>query len=235
MRQTARQSGRPLIGITADLAGEKFTVAKPYSEAIRAAGGLPLVLPCMAELAADFVHLCDGILLTGGDDPITTHWGVPVHPNAKPVDPQRQDFELALLAALDLQPHKPVLGVCLGMQYMGLHCGGTLDQNLPDSLPTAADHWDRRAHEIHGELGSGLVNSHHRQALSDPGAMRVVATAPDGVIEAVQRDDRPFYLGVQWHPERTDDEQLGRGLIRRFVQACAEGMNRRSARLSARG
>ena len=126
----------------------------------------------------------------------------------------------ALTSAGHAAEGKPVLGVCLGMQLMGLHAGGVLDQHLPDHLVTAHLHWDRRAHEITGELGSGTVHSHHRQALSDPGRLRVIASAPDGLIEAVRSNDRPFYLGVQWHPERTTDERLGIDLFRQLVTAA---------------
>ena len=212
-------SFRPIIGVTADLAVDRYNVAAAYARIIDRAGGSPIILPCLPERVDDLLDLCDGVVLTGGDDPIMTHWNVPMHPKARPVDPMRQAFELALLAALDRENGKPVLGVCLGMQLMGLHCGGTLDQHLPDSLATADLHWDKRAHTIEGELGAGVVHSHHRQALNDAGAMRVIARAPDGVIEAVRRDDRPsMYLGVQWHPERTDDERLGFALFEQLVQ-----------------
>jgi putative glutamine amidotransferase len=145
-----------------------------------------------------------------------------MHHKATPLHPERQAFEIALLEALDRMPRKPALGVCLGMQLMGLHAGGTLDQYLPDTLATAADHWDRRAHAIEGELGQGVVHSHHRQALRDAGSLRVIATAPDGVIEAVRREDRPaMYLGVQWHPERTDDQRLGYALFEQLVREAA--------------
>jgi putative glutamine amidotransferase len=211
---------RPVIGITVDLVQGKYTVGRSYARMVSQAGGAPVMLSCETACIPDYLHLCDGIILSGGDDPDTTRWGVPVHPKAKPLHPDRQAFEVALLAALDDERRKPALGICLGMQLMGLHCGGELDQHLPDSLASAADHWDGRAHTITGDLGEGDVNSHHRQALSDPVSMRVIARSADGVIEAVRRDDHPFYLGVQWHPERTEDQQLGIGVIRQLVDAC---------------
>lgn len=208
----------PVIGVTADLADDRAAVGMSYVRMIERAGGLPIVLPCLLDRVDEFLELCEGIVLTGGDDPITTTWGVPMHPKAKPLDPRRQAFELALLAALDRRDRKPVLGVCLGMQLMGLHSGGTLNQHLPDSLATADVHWEKRTHAIEGELGRGIVHSHHRQALSDAGALRVVARAPDGVIEAVLREDRDAsYLGVQWHPERTEDDRLGFALFEQLV------------------
>ena len=215
-----RKNHPPLIGITADAAQDQFRVRRSYADSVTAAGGIPVVLPCIPALAAEYVDRCDGIILSGGDDPIMTRWGIPMHPKARPLDPLRQEFELALLEALDARAHKPALGICLGMQLMGLHAGGTLDQHLPDTLATADLHWDTRSHTVEGELGAGEVHSHHRQALVDAGAMRVIARAPDGVIEAVASDNRPFYIGVQWHPERTPDKRLGPDLFRRFVDQC---------------
>ncbi len=209
----------PIIGITADLAKGRIQVGEHYARMIAQAGGVPIILPPLVERVHEMLGVCHGVVLTGGDDPIMTHWGRPMHPRATPVDRQRQAFELALLHALDERPHMPALGVCLGMQLMGLHGGGELDQHLPDTLATAAMHWDHGSHDVAGELGSGIVHSHHRQALTDAGPhLKVIARAPDGVIEAVQRIDRPaMYLGVQWHPERTSDERLGLGLFRRLV------------------
>lgn len=213
-------SRRPIIGITVDVADGKYSLGRSYARMVIQAGGAPVMLPCEVACITEYLRLCDGVILSGGDDPDTTRWGVPIHPKAQPMHPDRQAFEVALLEALDEERRKPALGICLGMQLMGLHCGGELDQHLADSLSTAADHWDRRAHTITGELGEGTVHSHHRQALRDAGKLRVIARSSDGVIEAVRRDDRSFYLGVQWHPERTEDAQLGIGVIQRLIEAC---------------
>jgi putative glutamine amidotransferase len=211
--------GRPLIGITCDLDDGGYRVRPGYADLIREAGGIPVLLPCERSCAAEYVSRCDGLVLSGGDDPIMEHWEVPTHPQAKPIHPQRQAFELALLEALDDCGQRPVLGVCLGMQLMALHSGGRLDQHLVETLPTARNHWPRTDHEIGGTLGEGIVHSHHRQGVTDAGALSVVARAADGVIEAVRNERRPFYLGVQWHPERTREERLGAGLFRDLVAA----------------
>jgi putative glutamine amidotransferase len=220
--QGRMQDQRPLIGITADLVDGRYQVRTGYAELISASGGVPVVLPCEPALAPEFVARCAGIVLTGGDDPIMERWGLTTHPKAKPVDQRRQDFELALLDSLQRLPDQPVLGVCLGMQLMGLHAGGTLDQHLPDTLATAGDHWGRGEHAVTGSIGSGRVHSHHRQALTDAGVLDVIATAPDGVVEAIQDQERAFYVGVQWHPERTTNEALGSGLFQRLIE-CAGG------------
>ncbi len=194
------------------------------SAAIIEAGGTPVLLPHEVARVDDYLKLCDGVVLAGGDDPDTTPFGQAVHDKAEPVTPQRQAFELAVLAALDGSDH-PVLGVCLGMQYMALHHGGRLHQHLGDVLDEA-----QAALHAHGEhavesldeslLDSGVVFSHHHQAVADAGSMRVVAVA-DEVIEAIAlpHTDR-FYLGVQWHPERGGDAAMGRRLFGRLVSAC---------------
>jgi len=217
----ARERQRPLIGITVDVNVEddRLMLRPHYARLVHEEGGLPMLLPPIPSLAATYVAQCHGVILTGGDDPIMEQWGIETHPNATRIHPDRQAFELAVLEAVD-QHNRPALGVCLGMQLMGLRAGGTLEQYLPDSLATAADHWGRKPHEIRGMLGEGTVFSHHRQALTDPGSLRVVAVAPDGVIEAVDDPARPFYLGVQWHPERTDDDSLGRAIIRRLIETA---------------
>jgi putative glutamine amidotransferase len=141
---------------------------------------------------------------------------------------QRQEFEIALLAELQRRPAAPVLGVCLGMQLMALHAGGKLNQHMPDDTPTAEQHRNDAVHDIrlapgaaaHSLIAPGPVTSHHRQAVRDPGKLRIVARAPDGVIEAIDDPARPFYLGVQWHPERTAFEPLGKSIFLRLIQAA---------------
>lgn len=213
-------AGRPLVGVTMDLVDDQARLRRTYLRAVHAAGGLGIPLMPLPGTAEDIVGRLDGLILTGGDDPDTTAFGAEVHPQARLVDPDRQRFELELLEGVEaIRPDLPVLGVCLGMQFMGLKAGGTLDQHLPDHLPSAADHWDGARHEVHGDL-TGVVHSHHRQALLDAGNLEVVATAKDGVIEAIRRPERPFQLGVQWHPERTDDDAVGLDLFRRLVAAA---------------
>lgn len=223
-------AARPLIGITADADDERFKLRRPYISMVREAGGVPLILPCAVDMIDAFIACCDGIILSGGDDPDMAAFGESTHPRATPIDPDRQAFELALLARLDAHRDTPTLGICLGMQLMGLHAGGTLNQFLPDTLATAAEHWGRVEHTINGPLGRGTVFSHHRQALTDPGRLTVASHAHDGVIEAIRDDGRPYYVGVQWHPERTADDRLGLGIICDLIDAA-----RTSRTLRARG
>ncbi len=181
------------------------------------------IFPCPGSSSDVLPHL-DGVILSGGDDPDTTRFGEPIHPAANLVAPDRQVFELELLERLEqAHPDLPVLGICLGMQMMGLHAGGRLDQHLPDHLSTADQHRNGATHAVRGDRFEGVVHSHHVQALDDPGRLEVVATAPDGVIEAVEAKERRYMIGVQWHPERTEDPITGEGVFASFLAACRGG------------
>ncbi len=237
---------RPLIGITIDNVENNITSGKyesnlAYSRMVVETGGLPVLLPQEVELAAQYVDLCDGLMLTGGDDARTAAFGVPAHPKSHCIDAKRQEFELALLDALAQKPQRPVLGVCLGMQLMALHAGGRMNQHLPDTNAKAVEvHQDNHRHTIvvgiattamlalpgrgkklsDADLATQTVVSSHHQAVMEAGRLRVVATSPDGVIEAIDDPARLFYVGIQWHPERSEG-LFSLDLIKRFVEVCA--------------
>ncbi len=221
---------RPLIAITPDLLDrnghQTIRCTSAYGQKIWAAGGIGVVIePCLGHLD-EILDRFDGFVLSGGDDPKTEPFGVPTHPKTTAVHTVRQEFETRLLEALEQRrPNTPVLGVCLGMQMMALCSGGKLDQYMPDSLMTHDQHWENE-HEIlvasDAEFQSGMVRSKHHQAVSDPGSMRVLAHAPDGVIEAIENPQRGYYIGVQWHPERTADDRLGQWFFDRLVESCRD-------------
>lgn len=219
---------RPLIAITADLIDrngrETAALGTTYADAVWAAGGQPVVLAPVPDSAEAAAARFDGFVLSGGDDPRTEPFGQPTDPRITPVFPRRQAFETALLEALrDEWPEKPLLGICLGMQMLALTRGGRLNQYMPDTHPNAAEHWDRDHAVVSADesaIPSGAVHSRHKQAVDDAGRLRVLATAPDGTIEAVDDPRVPFCLGVQWHPERTGDGPLGAGLFERLVEAA---------------
>lgn len=123
---------------------------------------------------------------------------------------------------------------------MALHAGGRLNQHLPDTLANAVEeHQNNHRHAIvvgivasamlalpggasfsEVDLSSQTVVSSHHQAVEDAGRLRVIAASPDGVIEVIDDPARLFYVGVQWHPERSEG-LFNLDLIRRFVEVCA--------------
>lgn len=215
---------RAVIGVTADVVGGAAQVTGPYLDMVVAAGGVPVVLPPHAHLRAAMLDRLDGVVITGGDDIDVSPFGVALHPQARCMAPERQAAEFALLDALDARPDLPVLGICLGMQLMGVHRGSPLVQHLADVLPDADRHRNGAEHAIEAVAGSGLVSgpvrSYHHQALAEARGFDVVARSDDGVIEAIRDPARRFCLGVQWHPERTGHVDTGLAVLRLLVGAA---------------
>ena len=212
---------KPRIGITCDLVEDQLRLRRTYVRAVIACGGIPVALPPLPGSGARVLETVHGLIFTGGDDPDTRPFGHDVHPKATLIDPDRQAFEIELLEHLRTNdPDRPILGICLGMQLLGLHEGGRLEQHLPDTLESAEAHWNGTLHPVTGPLFQGQVYSHHRQALTDAGGLDVVATAPDGVVEAIRCSNRPHVEGVQWHPERTTEPGVGVDVFARLVDAA---------------
>lgn len=215
---------RPLIGITTDTrreGGAYYQLAWDYCTSVEQAGGLPLAIPYCANLSLipQYVDACDGILFTGGDDLDPALYGQQWHPQADHIDPDRQRFELALLAEVEKR-RLPMLAICLGCQLVNVHRGGSLTQFIPD-LPGKQEHRKAgaapRRHPVRLEDGSQIAraigrreisaNTYHKQAIDRVGdGLRVIATAPDGIVEGVEDPSFPLFAAVQWHPERLHDE-----------------------------
>ena len=213
---------RPLIGLSADFVDNYARLRRTYLDMVEAAGGIPVILPPKAALREEMLDRVDGVILTGGDDIDVSKFGIPLHPKAECMPAERQDAEFALLEALDARPDKPVLGICLGMQLMGFHRGATLIQHLPDVIPDGERHRNDAIYPVEAERGSplraGLVRSWHHQAITDVKGFDVIARSDDGVVEGIIDPKRRFYLGVQWHPERTEATETGLGVVRTLIE-----------------
>lgn len=182
-----------------------------YARGVVRAGGLPVHLPIDTD-PADWVERLDAVVLTGGADVDPRRYGA--ENTASIVEPSRDAFELALLAAaVDLS--LPVLGICRGLQVLNVHAGGTLHQDVPpharfDLAPAAAAHEVeiRPGTELAGIYGErATVNSLHHQMVDRPGdGLVVAATSPDGGVEGLELPGADV-IAVQWHPEmmRVDD------------------------------
>lgn len=213
-----------------------------YLRALREAGGEPveisLVLsrPRLGELA----RTLDGIVLPGSPaDVDPKRYGAPRHPRSGDPDPQREQTDFTLLDAA-FAANKPVLAICYGVQLLNVYLGGSLVQDIPSELASEITHdWRGRAsgapepfHAVGIEAGTRLVllaggtearvNSSHHQSVHRPGSdLRVVARAPDGVVEAVEFTGKDqWVMGVQWHPERMKDDGLSEALFRDLIAAA---------------
>ncbi len=209
-----------------------------YEESVRRAGGDVRVLDYTADTPADVVQSADGILLTGGGDVRPSLYGEPAHGTFDAAEPGRDDYELEL-ARRALAADVPLFAICRGIQVLNVALGGTLVQDIQNQLAESVNHTLAEpafaiAHDVWIAEGSLLerlmrerlesdtcpVNSRHHQSVKALGKGLVVsATAPDGVIEAVEDPGKRFCLGVQWHPENFYRTGEFRALFEGFVAA----------------
>jgi putative glutamine amidotransferase len=224
----------PIIGVTS------CRSLPDYLESIKRAGGDPRVLDPAADGAGSVVRAVDGLLLSGGPDVDPARYGEMRHTSVSVVDPQRDQFEVELIAAAAANG-LPVFGICRGLQILNVALGGSLIQDLHSHPATTLEHSKpiplcSIAHEVWISRSSVLarlmpdklagadscdVNSRHHQAINRlADGFDVSATAPDGVVEAIEHRTLPFCVAVQWHPEnfwRTGDF---RELFEGFIEAA---------------
>ena len=212
------QSARPVIGITGNYDKETCMLAEGYYQSVLKAGGIPMIIPPFEETdrLGELLDRLDGIIFSGGGDPNPLLFGEEPIRELHGITPERDVQEL-LLVRLAYDRQIPMLGICKGIQMMNAALGGTLYQDIYSQMEgTRIKHsqdQDRRypSHTVTlaedsllGKMfGKTLaVNSFHHQACKEAApCLRVVATSPDGVIEAVESSEYKSILGVQWHPE----------------------------------
>lgn len=231
---------QPLIGITTRQAQtpeglQAFSLLRAYVEAVLEAGGMPLLIPVAlpASQAAPILDRVDALILSGGGDIHPQFFPGMPHPLVDGLDIERDALELTL-ARRAVEKGKPLLGICRGCQVLNVALGGTLYTHLPDQLENSLEHslpgTQRRtlAHTVRirrdSRLGNILgeqvlqVNSLHHQGVAKLGeGLQASAWAEDGLIEGIELEDRPFVIGVQWHPEWLTDQEPMRRLFRQLV------------------
>ena len=194
-----------------------------YEAAVRRVGGTPWILDLAEDRPAEVVRAADGLLLPGGGDVNPSIYGEAAHPSFTAAEQGRDAYEIELVRRA-LEADLPTFAICRGVQVLNVARGGTLIQDIPSEMPVTVQHRLAApphesfalAHEIWIETGSLLarlareqvsgdscqVNSRHHQAAKTLGeGLQATATAPDGVVEALEDPARRFCLGVQWHPE----------------------------------
>lgn len=204
-----------------------------YSQAVELAGGIPLIVPLTNDrkLLDFFLQRCDGLMLIGGGDVSPSRYGrrlrLPERKTLWGVDDVRDEMEVYLCRQASKRD-LPVLGICRGIQVMNVAFGGTL---LPHITGHSNPKPDALAHKIEWVRGGKLkraldacdaVNTSHHQAVDDVAkGFQVVARAPDGIIEAMEKPDARFFCAVQFHPERLINAAPSfQKLFREFVKAC---------------
>lgn len=240
---------KPLIGVTPDFnAGDRkewggreptYFLRARYIRAIEELGGIPLVLPLVADRASRrrLLKQLDGLLLTGsGPDLPPSLYGERQRYPFGTVSERRASFELDIVHQAR-RADIPLLGICGGMQTMNVACGGSLYQDIASQVAKPLQHRQRTpatnlSHIITVTSGSLLrrivrsvsmrVNSSHHQSVKAVAPSLIAcAVAPDCIVEAIESPTHPFFLGIQWHPEFLFDRHpLHRRLFEAFLRAA---------------
>ena len=220
--------GKPIIGLTTYGRTERnlhsnfydahYVIPAAYVDAVRRAGGVPILLPPDEPAWRELLAVVDGVVLIGGGDvDPALYGGNAAHPRLSLAGAERDSFEMALARELANGTPRPTLAICRGMQMANVALGGSLHEHLPDI----------RQEDIHGfadvewviqdvqvEPGSRLAaalgqtavtpaSSHHQAVKNIAPELTVTAVAPDGIIEGLELPDHPWFVAVQWHPEAT--------------------------------
>ncbi|MDF5757145.1 gamma-glutamyl-gamma-aminobutyrate hydrolase family protein [Spongiactinospora sp. TRM90649] len=222
---------RPLIGVTAYLEAARWgawvreaVVSPPsYAKAVTRAGGAPVIIPPLRpDVVDDYVRGLSGLVLAGGVEIDPTLYGEQPDDRVEDPQPHRDRFELALARAA-VEADVPILAIARGMHVLNIAQGGSLIGWLPEAVGHERHHETQTPHTIQvsvsSKLGKALgdsveVAAPHRQAVRRLGSgLIAVAWADDQIVEGVELQGHRFGVGVQWHPERGDDNRLFDALV----------------------
>jgi putative glutamine amidotransferase len=230
---------KPLIGLNADYRSAKKDspaysfICAGYYDSIINAGGIPLVLPPLADEddLNRVLDLLDGVVLVGGADLDPRRDGFMLHPTVRPLDARREDYDRLLMRFI-ARRRMPVFGVGVGMQLLNVSQGGNLLLHVPEDMPKALPHMDpmdtSHRHGLEVVAGSLMervygdgeirVNSMHHMAVDEvaPG-FRITARCPDGVVEAIESVTDWHAFGTQFHPEASSASALDMRIFEEFV------------------
>lgn len=229
---------RPKIGINSTFmqdAHKWYKVPINYVNAVYEAGGLPIIIPCnpSKQELESYLGIIEGMVFTGGADYPADLYGDNADAFADPMDDIRAQTDLLLVRKVMEDTDIPVLGICAGHQLLAIAHGGKLIQHLPNVQDHAKT--GDTTHPIDIKGGKWLksifndetiiVNSNHHQAVKDenfPSEFEVTARAKDNVIEAMEYRGERFVLGLQWHPERTEDKEHTKMIFDHFIAKTKE-------------
>ena len=234
----------------AEFGDSSLSVSQCYTRAIQAANGLSCVMPLCAakDEIEEYVKRCDGVMLTGGNDlaPGLYRQDMParIRKRVGKPDSQRDCLEMQVIESVFRQ-RKPLLGICRGQQILNVAFGGTLISDIPAEVPQALNHlrMDLSREPVHdiaiasdsllakatGKSSFGVNSTHHQAVDKVAPPFRVTAASPDGIIEAMELLPEesgllPFFLSVQFHPERLFDRKPEfLRIFASFMRACALG------------
>lgn len=234
--------GKPLIGITTvpkyDEDGNVVSAVGQftYVRGVVANGGVPVLLPSVGDmdLVREYVERLDGLVLVGGADIPPAVYGEVAHETVYPLSKARFAFESEMIKGW-MKSGKPVLGICLGMQFTNVMQGGTMIQDIPSEVGAKVKHRGGVVyHDVVIDEGSQLgkllgkrrvsVRSIHHQAVDKIGRdLKVVGRSDDGVVEAMERTKGGYGMFVQWHPEKMTENLRHRDAIfRAMILECGE-------------
>jgi len=235
---------RPLIGINLDQEASGSFSPAPYAalrvryfDTVYAAGGLPVGISGDASSCVEYAKRLDGILIPGGECAFPDDWYIDENESAPYPPSQRLDMDVELVKHA-IAHNIPLLGICHGMQVMACMSGCKMTRNLHAHYDTNIDHKngapkEKICHDVEVIFGTKLrtvtnadiiqTNSYHQESVMEVKEnVLISATAPDGVIEAIELASQKFAIGVQWHPEYlvTDADYA---IFDAFIKACKDG------------